>query len=36
MSEDLLILKSEYVDLENLEIFIALIEYLEEKIKNSE
>lgn len=36
MSEDLLILKSEYVDLENLEIFIALIEYLEEKIKKSE
>lgn len=35
LTNDLLALKSEYVDLENLEIFLALLEFLEKKIQES-
>ncbi|CAD8195704.1 unnamed protein product [Paramecium pentaurelia] len=36
LTDDLIALKSEYVDLENLEIFIALLEFLEKNIQESE
>ena len=35
MTDDLLALISEYVDLENLEIFLAMLEFLDKKIQNS-
>ncbi|CAD8122401.1 unnamed protein product [Paramecium sonneborni] len=35
LTDDLIALKSEYVDLENLEIFIALLEFLEKSIEES-